>query len=111
MAILALMGAGLILVAAVGILRMPDLYSRMQAASKAAPLGLVLLAAAAAIHIGGTGAAIRAGLIGAFLCLTAPIAAHTIARAGYRSNTPLADEAVIDELRAQTLAKDIVRDT
>ena len=97
--VLALLGIGFVVIAAVGVLRMPDLYSRMQAASKAAPLGVALLAIAAAVAAGSLEVAIRAFLICLFLCLTAPIAAHTIARAGYRSGVAMADEAVIDELR------------
>lgn len=99
---LVISGASLVVIAAIGLVRMPDLYSRMQAASKAAPLGVVLLAVAAALEAGSLEVAIRAGLIFGALCLTAPIAAHAIARAGYRSGVPLAREAVIDEMATRT---------
>ena len=97
---LSIVGIGLVVLAALGLLRMPDLYARMQAASKAAPLGVALLAMAAALQAGSAEVAIRAVLIFGFLCLTAPIAAHAIVRAGYRVGVPLADEAVVDELAA-----------
>lgn len=98
--IVALFGVAFVVIAAVGLLRMPDVYSRMQAASKAAPFGVALLALAAALETPDASIAIRAGLFCVFLCFTAPIAAHAIARAAHRSAVPLADEAVIDELAA-----------
>jgi len=99
---LAIAGMSLVVIAALGVIRMPDLYSRMQAASKAAPLGVALLAVAAALETGSAEVAVRAVLLFGALCLTAPIAAHAIARAGYRSGVPLASEAVIDEMAAAT---------
>ncbi len=93
-----LVGAGLVLLAAVGVVRMPDLYSRMQAASKAATLGVALLVIGAALHFGDPAASWRAALTALFLFVTAPVAAHVIARAGYRSGVPLGREAVVDEL-------------
>ena len=96
---LAAFGIALVVISAFGLIRMPDLYSRMQAASKAAPLGVALMAVAAALDVGTMEIAVRAGLIFVILCLTAPIAAHAIARASYRRGLPLAKEAVIDELR------------
>ncbi|GAB4524330.1 MAG: hypothetical protein Tsb0020_42510 [Haliangiales bacterium] len=93
-----LVGAGLVLLAAVGVVRMPDLYSRMQAASKAATLGVALLVIGAALHFSDPAVSWRAALTALFLFVTAPVAAHVIARAGYRSGAPLAREAVVDEL-------------
>ncbi|MEM9488453.1 MAG: monovalent cation/H(+) antiporter subunit G [Myxococcota bacterium] len=98
-AVIAVLGAGFVLLAAIGVVRMPDMYSRLQAASKAASLGAILLAIAASLHLGGLDVTLRAALICGFLFLTAPIAAHVIARAGYRSDIRMADhEVVIDEL-------------
>ena len=94
---LAWTGAVFVLLAAVGIVRMPDLFSRMQASSKAATLGSVCLIIAAAAHFGGSSIWFRAAALGGFLFLTAPIAAHLTARAGFMTGVTLADETIIDE--------------
>lgn len=92
-------GTGLILVAGLGMLRMPDLLMRMHASSKAGTLGAVLILVAVAIRFADTAIVMRVTLIVLFLFLTAPLSAHMIARAGYRSGTPLSDETVVDEYR------------
>jgi multicomponent Na+:H+ antiporter subunit G len=97
---LGLAGALLVLVAAIGIVRMPDLPTRMHASSKAGTLGVIVLIAASAVHFGGVAVAVKAALIAAFLMLGAPVAAHVIARAAYRSGVPLADDTVVDDLAA-----------
>jgi multicomponent Na+:H+ antiporter subunit G len=99
--LLALCGAIFILLAGVGVLRMPDVYSRMQAAGKAATMGVVLLALAAAWHFAAAAVIIRVVLICVFVLVTAPLAAHVMARAGYAAGVPMDPrEARIDELEA-----------
>jgi multicomponent Na+:H+ antiporter subunit G len=100
--VIAALGTGLILVAGVGIVRMPDLLTRMHASSKAGTLGATLILLAVAITIPGTAVTMRVVLIIVFLFITAPLAAHMIARAGYCSGTRLSEETVLDEYRAQT---------
>jgi multicomponent Na+:H+ antiporter subunit G len=99
--LLAGVGAVLILVAGVGILRLPDLLTRMHASSKAGTLGTSLILLAVAVYFEDTGLTLRIVLIVLFLFLTAPVAAHMIARAGYRSGVRLSEETVLDEY-AQT---------
>jgi multicomponent Na+:H+ antiporter subunit G len=71
------------LLAAVGIVRMPDIYTRMQASTKAGTLGISFIIVAVAVHFGDAITALQAGLVIAFLFLTAPIASHLIARSVY----------------------------
>jgi multicomponent Na+:H+ antiporter subunit G len=92
-------GGAFALLAAVGIVRMPDLYMRMQAATKAATLGVACVMLASAVHFGDLGTTARALLVVFFLFLTAPVAAHTIARAAYFVGAPLWEGTVTDELR------------
>jgi multicomponent Na+:H+ antiporter subunit G len=95
-------GAFFMLVAAIGVLRMPDLLMRMHAATKAGTLGAGLLLLAVAVHFGQAGITIRALATVTFLLLTAPVAAHVIGRAAYLAGTlPLWDRTLVDELRAQ----------
>jgi multicomponent Na+:H+ antiporter subunit G len=98
--ILALTGATLVLLAAVGIVRMPDLFTRMQAATKASTLGLACLLAAAAIALADSSAFVRAVSIGAFVMLTSPVSNHVIARAAYLTKVPLWSGTVADEWEA-----------
>jgi multicomponent Na+:H+ antiporter subunit G len=97
----ALIGLGglFALVAAIGVVRMPDLFTRMQAATKAGTLGAGFILFGLAIHFFELGIATRAVLVTAFVFLTAPVAAHMIARAAYHVGTPLWEKTVIDELR------------
>lgn len=98
-ALLLLIGSAFLLLAAIGIIRMPDLYSRIQAAAKAATLGAGCIVIALAIHFSDFGITVRAFLIVAFLFLTAPVAGHVIGRAAYFIGVPLWEKTIIDELR------------
>jgi multicomponent Na+:H+ antiporter subunit G len=104
--VLAVLGVLLQLVAALGVLRMPDLLTRMHASSKAATLGTALILLAVGIHFGRSDILARTGLIILFLLLTAPVAAHMIGRAGYRDSRADSNENVIDEYRATLEAED-----
>ena len=95
---LMLTGALFMLMGALGVLRMPDLFLRMSASTKAATLGTSALLAAVAVHFGEIGAASRAVATIIFLLLTAPVAAHMLGRAGYFVGVKLADATLIDEL-------------
>lgn len=90
-------GTALILLAAAGLLRMPDLYLRISAAGKASSLGISLLLGGAALLLRDEGATLRLLLIAAFVLLTTPVAAHIIGRAGYRSGVKLWKGSVVDE--------------
>jgi multicomponent Na+:H+ antiporter subunit G len=99
--VLAATGAALVLLAAVGLVRMPDLFTRMQAASKASTLGAASILAAVAVRFGDLGIGVRAGLTCLFLFLTAPVAAHVIARAGYRSKVPMSPDSSVNDLEGR----------
>jgi multicomponent Na+:H+ antiporter subunit G len=92
-------GSAFSLLAAVGVLRMPDVFTRMQASTKASTLGLGCLLLGAAFQMGDFASFIRLASIGAFILLTTPVAAHVIARASYFADVPLWDGTVLDERR------------
>jgi multicomponent Na+:H+ antiporter subunit G len=96
--VLLLLGAVFMTLAAAGLVRLPDVYTRMSASSKAATLGATLALLGAAVHFGSAAVAGRAVVIVAFLFLTAPVAAHAIGRAGYRRKSPLWQGTIADEL-------------
>ncbi len=97
--ILLLTGSAFLLLAAVGITRMPDLFSRIQATAKASTLGVTCLVLALAVYFSSTGITVRALLVVAFLLLTTPVAAHVIGRAAYFTGVPMWEKTLIDELR------------
>ncbi len=96
--ILILIGAGFSFVAALGILRLPDVYSRMHAASKAGTVGSGSMLLALAFVAPDSGTIMRAlvGII--FFLLTAPISAHLLAKAAYLARYPLWEGSVADEM-------------
>ena len=98
-AFLLLGGSAFALVAALGIIRLPDFYMRMHAATKASAFGLVLIFAGAALYFGDLLVLLEILLIVFFVYVTAPIAAHLIGRAAYHMNVPLWEETQVDELR------------
>lgn len=80
-ALIALLAGVFCLAAAMGVLRFPSALTRMHASSKVGAMGGSLALLAAAVDIGGVGAATRAALGITFLLLTAPIGAHLLGRA------------------------------
>jgi multicomponent Na+:H+ antiporter subunit G len=94
-----LSGALFCLIAALGVLRFPDLLMRMHASTKAGTLGVSLVLISTAIHYGSAAVIIKVVLTIAFLFIAGPVAAHVLARAGYFINLPLWEGSVIDELR------------
>ena len=95
--ILLLAGGFFAAIAGMGLLRFRDVLLRMHASTKAGTLGVGLIVLAIAIHIGTGHDSIRAVLIIGFLLLTAPVGAHLIGRAAYRTGTPLWSGTTIEE--------------
>ncbi|PWD52482.1 hypothetical protein C8046_09855 [Serinibacter arcticus] len=93
-----LAGSFLAMVAGIGIARFPDLLSRMHAATKPQVLGLAMLMTGLALEIR-TGAVIwTLVLVVVFQLITAPVSAHMVGRAGYRTSQVQRDSLVVDEL-------------
>ena len=92
-----LMGGILSLIAVAGVLRMPDIFTRMHAATKVGTVGVSSITIGLMIHFGSITVISRGILVIAFFLLTAPVAAHMIARAAYRSGVPLWILTRIDE--------------
>lgn len=80
-----LIGIGLAFdfVGTVGLVRFPDMYNRLQAATKCVTLGTATLLIGAAVYTGLSALAAKAVLCAAFILLTSPVAAHAIARGAH----------------------------
>ncbi|MGD8366553.1 MAG: monovalent cation/H(+) antiporter subunit G [Desulfobacterales bacterium] len=96
---LMVIGSVFCLVAAVGVLRLPDALTRMHAATKAGTLGAGLLLLAEAVFYHQLGISLRALMVIVLLLLTAPVAAHLVGRTSYRSGVSLSERTWIDELK------------
>ena len=81
--LLLLIGAFFMLVAALGVLRMPDLLIRLHASTKAGVLGTSLLVTSVALAYQETSVTVRCLAIVMFICVTAPVVAHVVGRAAY----------------------------
>lgn len=105
-AALMVIGAIFVLLGAIGVVRMPDLFTRMQPAAKATTLGISCTLLAVAVYFGRVEVTTRALAGIAFFFLTTPVTAHLIGRASYFVGTPLWEGTVMDQLRGKY---DIVR--
>jgi multicomponent Na+:H+ antiporter subunit G len=99
--ILIFLGAALMAVAALGLLRLPDFYLRMAATTKATTLGVALMTVGVAVVFADTAVTARVLAIILFLFLTSPIGAHVIGRAAYLHGVPLWKETVVDQWNGQ----------
>lgn len=100
-AVFASLGSLFILLAAVGILRMPDTYLRMAVTTKAATLGIGLILIASALYFGDLSTTTRVVAIIIFILLTAPVGAHLIGKASYISGNKLWERSVMDDLEGK----------
>lgn len=91
-----LAGAGFVLIAAIGIVRLPDLLTRMHASTKAGTLGALLVLVGLGLHVGTGEVVSKVVATILFLLLTAPIAAHMIGRAHARLMKSQKDDKLKD---------------
>lgn len=96
--IVLLLGAAFTLVAAIGVIRLPDLLARMHAASKAGAVGGGLILLAIALLSQDMSVATRAIVGVIFLLLTTPLAAHLLARSTYISGHAPITASVVDDI-------------
>jgi multicomponent Na+:H+ antiporter subunit G len=96
---LLLAGASLMFLTGLGLVRMPDIFTRMHAATKSASLGVALLLLAAALVFQEVIVVTKSLVTIAFIFLTAPVAASLLGRAAYAQRTALWEHSVMDEGR------------
>ena len=99
-AVLLLGGATFCLLGAIGLVRLPDVPSRLQAATKPQTLGLLLILLGTAIRLEFESAATLL-LVVLFQVFTVPVISQLVGRSAYRSGTLRRDDLVIDELAAR----------
>lgn len=85
----------------VGLVRFPDVYNRLQAATKCVTLGTVMLLIGVALVSGVGPTAAKAIICAVFVLVTSPTAAHAIAKGAYASGVALWDKTVVDKYAEQ----------
>ncbi len=85
------------LLGCIGLVRLPDVYNRLQAATKCVTLGTCMILFGVLVTLGIGSAGIRALLCAVFILLTSPVAAHSIARAAHRYGIKLWEGSVVDK--------------
>ncbi len=88
-----------------GLVRLPDVYNRLQAATKCVTMGTCSILFGSFLIVGFTAAGLKALLCMVFLLLTAPVAAHAIARGAHRSGVTLWQGSVVDHYKDDQEAK------
>jgi len=104
-----LIGIGLLfdLFGAIGLVRLPDVYNRVQAATKCVTLGTCLILFGVFVHAGLSATGVKALLCTAFVLLTSPVGAHAIARGAYMAGVSLWEGSVVDKYRDKRLSEDV----
>ncbi|QPH52526.1 monovalent cation/H(+) antiporter subunit G [Pontivivens ytuae] len=95
-AFLVLLGGAFSVIAALGLVRMPDVYIRMHSSTKTGTVGLGLLCIALMLVADGWFQVVEAMIILLFLLITAPIGAHLIGRASYAAGVPFSDATTFE---------------
>jgi multicomponent Na+:H+ antiporter subunit G len=98
---LVMIGTLFMLTGALGLLRLPDLYTRMSATAKTSTLGVGAYMLAAAFWFEDVGVTGRAMAVIAFVFITNPLSAHMLGRAAYLDGVPLWEGTVKDELKGR----------
>jgi multicomponent Na+:H+ antiporter subunit G len=80
----------------IGLVRLPDVYNRLQAATKCVTLGTCMILLGVFLQMGLGAMGVKALLCAVFIVLTSPVAAHAIARGAYRSGVRLWEQSVVD---------------
>jgi multicomponent Na+:H+ antiporter subunit G len=96
--ILAAIGVVFMLISAIGLLRLPDVFSRMHAAGNASTIGVGCLLLAAGVHFWQENLLFRMILLIGLIFATAPISTAAMARAAYKTGTVKGMRLQIDEM-------------
>jgi multicomponent Na+:H+ antiporter subunit G len=97
--ILITIGAIFDLLGCIGLLRLPDVYNRLQAATKSVTLGTLMILIGTAVVTASPWVGIKAGLCAIFILLASPTAAHALARGTYLSGVRMWDRSVVNKFK------------
>lgn len=89
----------------IGLVRFPDVYNRLQAATKCVTLGTVMLLIGVAVASASGPTAAKAIICALFILITSPTAAHAIAKGAYASGVKLWESSIVDKYAEQVSRK------
>jgi multicomponent Na+:H+ antiporter subunit G len=95
--ILLIVGIGFDIVGCIGLVRLPDIYNRLQAATKCVTLGTCMILLSVVFYTGWSSISAKALLCIWFVLITSPTGAHAIARAAHRSGIRLWERSIMDK--------------
>lgn len=95
-----------VLLACLGLYRFDDVFSRIHAATKSITLGVILVAAGAALQLRDPGDTVKLAIAAVLQMVSAPVTAHIIGRAAYWTGTELSPATVVDDLATADLDRD-----
>ncbi len=84
------------IIGCIGLVRLPDVYNRLQAATKCVTLGTCMILAGCMVLTGSTASAVKCLVCIVFILITSPTAAHALARGSHSFGVKLSDISVID---------------
>jgi multicomponent Na+:H+ antiporter subunit G len=93
------------LLGCIGLVRMPDVYNRLQASTKCVTFGTCSIMFGTFLMVGICAAGIKALLCIVFVALTAPVSAHALARAAHRAGVKLWEKSVVDTYQQESPQK------
>lgn len=95
--IVIIIGVGFDTFGCIGLVRMPDIYNRLQAGTKCVTLGTCMILLGVFIMMPTPATAVKALICGAFVLITAPTGAHALARGSHRSGVKLWEGSIMDK--------------
>lgn len=98
--ILLILGSFFMLIASIGMIKLPDLYMRIHAATKAPTLGIFLMAMGIIIYFFELWASVEGLIVILFVFITTPIASHMISRVAHTMGVKKTESTFIDEMDA-----------
>ncbi len=106
--VLCFIGAVFFILGGIGLIRMPDVYNRMQASTKTTTLGLMSIVLG--VGLMQPGWLLKAIIIIVFIALTAPVGASAMARAAYKSGVPLWEGTKIDQCEGEPCKRGVKKE-
>ncbi len=101
---LVVIGLAFDMLGAIGLIRLPDIYNRLQAATKCVTLGTTSILIGVAVHAFAqhlNALGVKALICAAFILLTSPVAAHAVARGAHISGVQLWEGSVVDKYKEE----------
>jgi len=81
----------------IGLVRLPDVYNRIQASTKCVVLGTTLILVGSLFMLNTLAATVKGVICILFILITSAVAAHALSRAAHRSGVPLWEQSVVDK--------------